>query len=343
MKLRVSLFVFCAALYVGASDPGPGGNKKSPSIRLELLLAKLEAMEQKLQEMQNEFKQYQSKQEQSQKKTFNALKKLDQDVVLVLQNRSCHNFTQQIVSVLPKQNQSAHNSAPQILDHVPLTSTTTLRPRHTHFSSCKDISSRISISDTHLIRVKNDSEPFKVYCEQKSFGGGWIVIQHRYNGSLDFYRGWDEFRDGFGDLDREFWLGLEKVHQITKGRKHELIVELKGFDGSYAYARYDAFEVGNESEQYILKDLGSYSGTAGDAMTYNKGMKFTTKDRDNDLDPSMQCAHYREGAWWHNACTDANLNGRYVNADDQKSLCWAYFKNIFQGLSFSRMMIRELE
>ncbi|ETN64668.1 hypothetical protein AND_003581 [Anopheles darlingi] len=77
----------------------------------------------------------------------------------------------------------------------------------------------------------------------KIFGGGWIVMQFRFDGSLDFNRGWDEFRDGFGDLNKEFWLGLEKVHQITSGRKHELMIELKDFNGTYKYARYDGFEI----------------------------------------------------------------------------------------------------
>uniref|UniRef100_A0A182F376 Fibrinogen C-terminal domain-containing protein n=1 Tax=Anopheles albimanus TaxID=7167 RepID=A0A182F376_ANOAL len=85
-------------------------------------------------------------------------------------------------------------------------------------SSCKDILSTSSASQIYEISVKTDSEPLKVYCEQQAFRGGWIVIQNRYNGSLDFDRGWNEFRDGFGDLDKEFWLGLEKVHLITKAR-----------------------------------------------------------------------------------------------------------------------------
>uniref|UniRef100_A0A182F5M7 Fibrinogen C-terminal domain-containing protein n=1 Tax=Anopheles albimanus TaxID=7167 RepID=A0A182F5M7_ANOAL len=103
-------------------------------------------------------------------------------------------------------------------------------------SSCKAALATSTASGTYQIRVKSDLEPFSVYCEQQDFGGGWIVIQHRYNGSLDFYRDWDEFRDGFGDLEQEFWLGLEKMHQITTGRKHELIVELRKFGGNYTYA-----------------------------------------------------------------------------------------------------------
>jgi hypothetical protein len=44
---------------------------------------------------------------------------------------------------------------------------------------------------------------------------GWTVIQQRINGTVDFYRGWKDYKNGFGDLRTEFWLGNEKIHQIT--------------------------------------------------------------------------------------------------------------------------------
>ncbi|CAF4021142.1 unnamed protein product, partial [Rotaria sp. Silwood1] len=44
---------------------------------------------------------------------------------------------------------------------------------------------------------------------------GWTVIQRRINGTIDFYRGWDDYKNGFGDLHTEFWLGNEKIHQLT--------------------------------------------------------------------------------------------------------------------------------
>ncbi|XP_049549378.1 fibrinogen-like protein A [Anopheles darlingi] len=224
----------------------------------------------------------------------------------------------------------------------PLTTTTTTpKPKQPPFSPCKDVPSKVS--GTYLIRLNNDSEPFEVYCEQEKFGGGWIVMQFRFDGSLDFYRGWNEFRDGFGDLNKEFWLGLEKVHRITRGRKHELMIELKDFNGTYKYARYDGFEIGSESDQYDLKDFGIYSGTAGDILFYNKGAKFSTKDRDNDEWPFIHCAKSYEGAWWHWDCSDTNLNGRYINATGRQSRYWLYFRYKNQELSYSRMMIRALE
>ncbi|XP_058120350.1 angiopoietin-1-like [Anopheles ziemanni] len=133
--------------------------------------------------------------------------------------------------------------------------------------SCRQVT---NISGTYLLRSGEDSEPFEVFCEQTKFDGGWTVIQHRYDGSVDFYRNWTEYRNGFGNVDGEFWLGLEYMHQMTKSRSHDLIVEVKDLEGNYGYARYDEFEIGSEAEYYALKKLGAYSGTAGDSMSFSR-------------------------------------------------------------------------
>lgn len=33
------------------------------------------------------------------------------------------------------------------------------------------------------------------------------VIQKRTNGYVGFYRDWKAYKDGFGDLQKDFWLG----------------------------------------------------------------------------------------------------------------------------------------
>ncbi|XP_050086602.1 ficolin-2-like [Anopheles aquasalis] len=220
------------------------------------------------------------------------------------------------------------------------TTSTTQKPKLPPFISCKDVP--YNVSGVYLIRVSNDSAPFKVFCEMESYEGGWIVVQHRFNGSVDFYREWNQFRDGFGEVDSEFWLGLERIHQLTVARAHEIMFEMKDFEGNYGYARYDAFQIGSESEQYKLKALGSYSGTAGDSMTaYNKGAMFSTKDRDNDANEKHHLAHFCESAWWHGEDNKANLNGPYKYGSKNRSIWWYNFKYGIQ-LRFTRIMIREL-
>ncbi|XP_035777671.1 ficolin-1-like [Anopheles albimanus] len=319
---------------------------------LEMLLAKLDCMEHKFLELQVELHEHREEVAQNraaQEKTLGdflwAIHRLESDVgrnVSVLQDQSrqilaqqtaCANhdqFRQKLFDFIPKQNHSHHQ--------LPGCVASALKPHHTSFSSCKEVPS--NVSGPYLIRINNESEPFTAYCEQQAFDGGWLVVQHRFDGSLDFFRYWAEYRDGFGDVQKEFWLGLEKLHQLTSARPYELIVEIKDFSGNYGYARYNAFEVGSESEKYSLKTLGTYSGTAGDSLVYHKGSPFSTKDRENN---SNNCATMYEGGWWYKQCHEVNLNGRYENADNTKAMNWYAFKNNRIGMSYSKMMIRPLK
>ncbi|KFB47920.1 AGAP011197-PA-like protein [Anopheles sinensis] len=207
------------------------------------------------------------------------------------------------------------------------------------FKSCKEAPA--NVSGVYMIQLSEKESPFRAFCEQNSFGGGWLVIQYRYDGSLDFYRNWTEYQKGFGSLDREFWIGLERIHQFTSRRPYELIVEIKDFNGNYAYARYTNFTVGNEAEQYALQSLGVYSGTAGDSLTGHKGMEFSTLDRDNDGSSGTHCATKWKGGWWYNACHESHLNGQYVNQVGSSAINWYHYKNNYQGMGYSKMMVRE--
>ena len=46
------------------------------------------------------------------------------------------------------------------------------------------------------------------YCDGVTAGGGWLVVQRRQDGSVDFNRGWVYYEDGFGSLTGEFWYRL---------------------------------------------------------------------------------------------------------------------------------------
>ena len=97
------------------------------------------------------------------------------------------------------------------------------------------------------------------FCDQTTAGGGWLVFQKRLDGSVDFYRGWVEYKRGFGSMTGEFWLGLDEIHRLTSSGTHKLRVDLEDFRGNTYYAEYDFFKVGSEAEKYELI-LGNYSG-----------------------------------------------------------------------------------
>ena len=102
-------------------------------------------------------------------------------------------------------------------------------------------------------------ESFRVICDMQTDGGGWTVFQRRQDASVDFYRGWQDYKYGFGDLNGNLWLGLEKIHRLTKSDQNILRVDLINFNYEKAYAKYGTFSVASKSESYKRK-VGSFSG-----------------------------------------------------------------------------------
>ena len=165
------------------------------------------------------------------------------------------------------------------------------------------------------------------------------MFQRRQHGSVDFYRGWDDYKAGFGQLTAEFWLGNDKIHRLTASKASSLRVELKDWNRGKAYAKYGKFKIGDEQAQYRL-EVRSYSGTAGDSLAVHNNMAFSTKDRDNDR-YGKNCAVSVTGAWWYNSCRFSSLNGRYLgDTISGKGINWWHWKNGLVSLKFTEMKLR---
>lgn len=106
----------------------------------------------------------------------------------------------------------------------------------------------------HTLKVPGLS-PFQVYCENQLAGPGWIVIQKRFSGNLSFFRNWKEYKNGFGNLMDEYFLGLEKIRALTALEPHELYVHLEDFDDTIKHAKFDEFAIGNEDDDYAMNTL----------------------------------------------------------------------------------------
>ena len=153
----------------------------------------------------------------------------------------------------------------------------------------------------------------KVYCDTSSGGGGWTVIQRRKDGSVEFKnRDWVEYEDGFGNLDGEFWIGLRSMNCLTSQGNWELRIDYQLKNGTKSYLHYNKFAIGPAEDQYPLNISGFDSiGLTDPFYSHPKnGLKFSSRDRDNDLHRTTNCG-LRNGGWWHRACNHIEFNDDY--------------------------------
>ncbi|XP_029014995.1 angiopoietin-related protein 6 [Betta splendens] len=198
-------------------------------------------------------------------------------------------------------------------------------------------------SGIYLLHLQAANRLLQAWCEQSRAHGGWTVIQRRQDGSVNFFRTWEQYKQGFGNLDGEYWLGLEHLYWLTKQARYKLRVALEDWQGREAFAEYDSFRLEPESDWYRLR-LGQYRGTAGDSLSWHSNKAFTTLDRDKDA-YSGNCAHYQKGGWWYHMCAHSNLNGVWYRGGHYRSryqdgVYWAEFHGGSYSLKRVSMMIK---
>ncbi|XP_028416060.1 ryncolin-2-like [Dendronephthya gigantea] len=213
--------------------------------------------------------------------------------------------------------------------------------RHVERKNCADLYNK-GIRQNGVYRIDPDAKgSFNVSCDMTTFRGEWTVFQRRRDGSVDFYRGWQDYKHGFGDLNGEFWLGLDKIYRLTIASKNELRIDMEDTSTNKKYAEYDFFAVANESQKYQLS-LGTYTGTAGNSFSHHNGMAFSTKDSDSDKF-NTNCAVQFKGAWWYNKCHLSNLNGLYRHGAHKSyadGIIWHSWEDYFYSLKSTSMKIR---
>ncbi|XP_065052509.1 ficolin-1-A-like [Rhopilema esculentum] len=195
----------------------------------------------------------------------------------------------------------------------------------------------------HITRP--NKQVLEVYCDMETDGGGWTVIQRRIDGSTDFNRGWSDYKDGFGDVGKNMWMGLENMHSLASPNasttlRIDLKHRLKGDE--LFFATYRSFQISDESDRYRIRVSG-YSGTAGDAFNIenarkNNKMQFFTKDRDNN----HNCAQQYKSGWWYNGCHNCQLNGLFPSTDTPHPtyMSWIPIDGDYGNINFSEMKIR---
>ncbi|KAJ8262441.1 hypothetical protein GJAV_G00166520 [Gymnothorax javanicus] len=231
---------------------------------------------------------------------------------------------------------------------------------------CVDILQRhASGAKSGLFKIKpgGSQDVIEVYCDQDTLLAGWVLVQQRMDGSVNFNRTWKDYENGFGSVDQrgqgELWLGNKYLHLLTQAESM-LRIELEDWEGRQYYAEYSV-RVGAEAEGYPLSVSG-YQGDAGDALvkgqpdlrafTSHANMKFSTFDRDSD-NWEENCAEMYGGGWWYNNCQSANLNGIYfqqgkydpgsnVPYEIENGVVWLPLKPADYSLKTVRMKIRPI-
>ena len=174
-----------------------------------------------------------------------------------------------------------------------------------------------------------------VHCDMETDGGGWIVIQRRVtNGTVNFYRNWEDYVNGFGDLEGEFWVGLRNIHYFTEQQKVELQVAVWNDNEKITWS-YSTFSVASAKSKYRLTINGGTGDSLTDALAYSNGRYFSTFDRDNIGYRYTNCASAYQGGWWYyrsrysyRLCTNANLNGRHKSSGlSESSLARLYWSS----------------
>lgn len=170
-------------------------------------------------------------------------------------------------------------------------------------SDCARVGNNIKGSGLYLI-APAAHHPVMVHCS-----GNWTTVQRRLDGTVDFNRTWDEYAQGFGQPNGEYWIGNKVLHDLSTQSCLQLRIEIQDIYDNYWFAEYATMRVASRDEGFRL-DIGNYSGNASDALDYQNHMEFSAIDVDRDIS-NTHCAGNYEGGWWFSHCQHANLNGRY--------------------------------
>ena len=150
-----------------------------------------------------------------------------------------------------------------------------------------------------------------VYCDMDTSDGGWIVIQRNIKDGVNtFNKTWEEYEEGFGDLDGDkLWYGLQALHCFTQTGHWELRIDFQFDNHTWSHLHYNIFSVGSARQEYPLTITGFTGTTTDPTMTIPiNGRNFSTFDNDHDGKHDDNCASRIGAGWWYDICTHLQPN-----------------------------------
>lgn len=80
-----------------------------------------------------------------------------------------------------------------------------------------------------------------IFCGIIHFQDNLQVIQRRDDFGEpreNFNRDWADYKNGFGDPAKEFWMGNENIYMLTNNEDYALRIELEDFEGNKRSAQF---------------------------------------------------------------------------------------------------------
>ena len=166
-------------------------------------------------------------------------------------------------------------------------------------------------------------------CDFRTNGGGWTILQERRNQDVEFYRNWNAYKKGFGD-GNTFWMGLDHVHRMTKGKAMTLRIEVE--HGRYRQkdkAEYYGFSVGNESTAYALAYAEFDRRSSLRDGLFNHSGPFCCWDSTHS-EWCRRKAMYARTGWWFSAhgTMNSDLNAVFKRVVQRQRMFWTGIKGV---------------
>ncbi|KAK8745930.1 hypothetical protein OTU49_000119 [Cherax quadricarinatus] len=157
------------------------------------------------------------------------------------------------------------------------------------------------------------SQPVKVWCDMETDGGGWTVFLNRQKQTTqeNFNRTWAEYKEGFGNLSGEYYLGNEFLYKLTARQDFAFRLDLEYQTSGNKYYTYSNVRVDNEASRYRLTSHGHSSGTVSSNCFHLGYYGFTTYDNYN-VNSIGNCSSAIGGGWWYySGCLYGNPTSSY--------------------------------